>query len=203
MAVLALAGLLVIGYQFAAREENQKGSYTEEDAKTSRYELWRAARTMFEAHPLLGVGSRRFPEYAQQYAEISHDNKGKVAHNTYLDVASTTGLLGFGSFLMMLVSIYRVSRNQRLLRESDLTAALCIALYVGTLTIAFRALLDSKEYDWSFYYLGAIGICLATLQKQTAAAEPETEADPATRPAVLAGGRPMIYRSRGPRPSGS
>src|SRR6266850_631794 len=104
---VAIIGSVAITYQFNAREENQLGNYSAADAQNSRYELWRAARNMLVAHPILGIGSRRFKEFSQDYGEISHDNRGKVAHNTYMEVAADTGILGFGSFMLMLRGIFR------------------------------------------------------------------------------------------------
>ncbi len=54
--VVALVGLAAIGYQWAKRAENQQTGYTAETAEESREELWRAARIMVQAKPLLGVG---------------------------------------------------------------------------------------------------------------------------------------------------
>ena len=56
---MGLLGTIAVVHQFVAREANQAGQYTEADSETSRYELWRAARAVFVAHPVLGVGSRR------------------------------------------------------------------------------------------------------------------------------------------------
>src|SRR5207245_1506080 len=88
LGVFALLGAAAIAHQFAAREVNQGATYTEEQAKQERFELWRAARNAYLANPLLGVGSRRFNEFSRSYGEISHDDLGKVAHNTYLELAA-------------------------------------------------------------------------------------------------------------------
>src|SRR6201999_3697161 len=95
--VVALLGIGSVGIvvQFALREENQRGHYTAEDAKTSRYEVWRVARKIIEKHPLLGIGSGRFSEKARDFSELSHNNVGKVSHNTYLEVLTGSGLAGF------------------------------------------------------------------------------------------------------------
>src|SRR5262249_25463128 len=108
--IVMIAGAGAISWQYAARAANQGNDYTAEDAESSRYELWNAGENMILHHPLLGVGSQSFGEHAPEYAEISHDNRGKNAHNTFIEVTATTGLLGLGTFLMMLRSAIRELR---------------------------------------------------------------------------------------------
>jgi len=199
--VLALIGSVAVIHQFTAREENQRGLYTEADAANSRYELWRAARSMIVARPILGIGSRRFKEFSQDYGEISHDNRGKVAHNTYMEVAADTGILGFGSFMLMLRGIFRSVRGVRLGdARGDGLVEIRLATFISLCAIMFRSLLDAKAYDWSFYVLAVLGIATSILASRAAAHGEATEQQPAApsepprRPVVSA--RPMVYRQR-------
>ena len=173
--VLALAGAAAIGYQWAKRAENQGDRYTAADAEYSRFELWRAARKIFEAKPVLGIGSRRFPEYSRQYAEISHDNVGKVAHNTYLEVLTGSGLVGFVPFCLMIWWLVRELRRRPAASGPPWLEPTRLATLISLYAILFRALLDSKAHDWSFYTLCAIGLACTALHRQpSAAAAPET-----------------------------
>lgn len=162
---LGLIGTVVVVHQFVAREANQAGQYSEADSENSRYELWRAARAVFVAHPILGVGSRRFSEYASEYAPISHDNRGKVTHNTYLEVAADTGILGLTAFAFLLWSVYRPLRAARLaeLRGDGIMESQLAAL-ISFYTFAFRALLDAKVQDWSLYFLAVVAIATLALR---------------------------------------
>lgn len=196
---LGLVLLLAIGtagtvWQFAAREENQAGHYSLADSEGSRFELWRAARKIIEQHPLLGVGSGRYQEYARYYSELSHDNVGKVSHNTYLEVATGSGLLGLLAFVMMLWHIVRASTDRWRVAPSGVPPPLRIATQVCIWTIMFRAMLDAKTYDWSFYFLATIAIAIAALP----AAEPEPGTQAAGRASsVPANVRPVVYGRRG------
>jgi hypothetical protein len=120
---------------------------------------------MVKAHPFLGVGSHTFGEHSAEYEEISHDNRGKNAHNTFIEVAATSGLLGFGCFLMMIWSAIRELRKPRigeaLAWEEHTRKAALIAL----LTICFRAVFDAKPWDWSFYVLATIAAACGGLRK--------------------------------------
>jgi O-antigen ligase len=199
--LLALIGSVAVIHQFTAREENQRGNYTAADAENSRYELWKAARNMLVAHPVLGIGSRRFKEYSQDYGEISHDNRGKVAHNTYMEVAADTGILGFGSFMLMLHGIFRSVRGVRLGdARGDGLVEIRLATFISLCAIMFRSLLDAKAYDWSYYVLAVLAIATSILTSRAAAhgeateQQPVAPSEPPRRPVVSA--RPMVYRQR-------
>jgi putative inorganic carbon (hco3(-)) transporter len=194
---VAMIGSAAVAYQFAAREENQRGVYTAADAENSRYELWKAARNMIVAHPVMGVGSRRFHEFSQDYGEISHDNRGKVAHNTYIEVAADTGILGFGSFLLMLRGILRSSRGIRLSdARGDAVVEVRLATFISFCAILFRSLLDAKAHDWSFYVLAVLSIATATLAANTAAEQEEAAPIESGGKALMVSARPAVYRQR-------
>jgi O-antigen ligase len=187
--LLALASAAAIGWQWRARAINQGDTYTAEDAEISREELWRAGWAMFKSNPLLGVGSRRFGEYSTSYAEISHDNLGKNAHNTYFELAATSGLLGFVSFALMLRGMHRElsarACESAVAELVNLRTATRIALY----SIMLRALLDAKSWDWSFYLLCAIALASGALLREAASAAAANSDQPAL-PAGPAGATP-------------
>ena len=163
--LIAVMGVVGVGYQWAAREANQGDSYTAADAEYSRIELWKAGKNMVLSRPLLGIGSRRFGEFSEDYGEISGENRGKNSHNTYVEVVATSGLLGFIPFVLMLWSLIRglkssVSRNADEWLDMVIKATL-ISLYA----IIFRALFDAKAHDWSLYVLCVIGIACVSLQR--------------------------------------
>lgn len=195
--IFAALGVAGIVHQFAAREANQGATYSEEQAKWERFELWRAAGNAYLANPILGVGSRRFREFSQRYGEISSDDRGKVAHNTFLELAADSGTLGIGAFLMMLRGVFRSLRGARLVRSTDdgLTQT-HLAAWVSLWSILFRALLDTKEYDWSFYTLTVIVIVTSTLLARRGSQEQLSVSASPTAGAEPASVRPMIYERR-------
>lgn len=200
LVAMAALGTVVTVHEFAVRAEAGGALYTEADAANSRYELWRAAIAIFKAHPILGVGSDRFREVDSQYSEISHDNRGKVAHDTYLEVAADTGLCGlitFGAALWLMFRSYRGMRIEDATGDGLVEARL--AGFVSYCTILFRATLDAKVYDWSFYFLAVIAIAGAglaaerrNLQPQGADASAAGEAV-ASKPVSI---RPSVYGQR-------
>jgi len=159
------AGAAAISYQYIARAANQGNDYTAEDAETSRYELWRAGENMLKAHPFLGVGSRTFGEHSTEYEEISHDNLGKNAHNTFIEVAATSGLLGFGCFLLMIRGAIRETRKPRPGEDLVWESRICTATLIALATMCFRAMFDAKPWDWSFYVLATIAAACGGMWK--------------------------------------
>jgi len=161
-------GVAAVGYQYAARAANQGNDYTAEDAETSRYELWEAGGNMILHNPLFGVGSRTFGEHAPAYAEISHDNRGKNAHNTFIDAASTSGLVGVGAFIAMLIGALRELLRPVARIASPWEQNMRKATLIAILTMIFRAQFDAKEWDWSFYILCTIaGISGAMMKSRS------------------------------------
>lgn len=149
-----------IGYQWKMRAENQAGVYTYAESKDTRLQLWHAARVMIEDNPLLGVGSRSFGEHAKHYITLSHDDLGKNAHNTYLDIAATSGLTGLLCFMVMIWTAWKRLRlkPRKSGPPSDRLEAIRVAALITLFAILFRGLMDAKETDWSFYTLVAIAM---------------------------------------------
>ena len=164
--VLIVVGIAAIGFQWAKRAENQGSNYTAADAENSRYELWRAGGNLILDKPLLGVGSGLFNEYARVYGEISHDNRGKNTHNTYLEVLTGTGIIGFFIFSMMVIKLLKALHRPFLSHGPPLLDALRRATLISFYAILFRAILDAKPHDWSFFILCTIGLACVMLQRQ-------------------------------------
>jgi O-antigen ligase len=205
VASIVLVGILgagVVVHQWIARDENQAGNYSSDDAKNSRFELWRAGAKMIEAHPLLGVGSRRFGEFATDYSEISHDNLGKNAHNTIIEVFATSGVLGITTFIGMIVAILRSVRYRP--NMSKRYDALRMATQIAIVSILFRSMFDAKSYDWSYYTLAAIAVALAAIARQetveSAGQEPVPELARMPAEARANARRPNVYGTRALRP---
>jgi O-antigen ligase len=174
--VLAIVGAGAIGYQWAKRDATAT-TYTAETAESSRLELWRAARKMFLDRPLLGVGSRRFPEYSPQYEELSYDQRGKNSHNTLFEILATTGLFGFIPFVVMCWSLVRAMRSPTPATAPPVVGATSRAILIAFCTILFRGMFDAKTYDWSFYTLVPLAIACAMIR----APRDEEEQDPFAR----------------------
>jgi hypothetical protein len=74
---------------------------------TSRLQIWRPALKMVEAHPVWGVGLDTFKAAFPFYSGIEFNHidgmfvSSRTAHNEFLQLASTTGLVGFSAYLLV------------------------------------------------------------------------------------------------------
>lgn len=161
-----LCAPVVIVHQFIARDAGRTNDYTINEAQSSRFELWEAAGSMIKAHPLLGIGSHRFREFSSDYGEISHDNRGKVTHNTYLEIAAGSGLLGLTAFVVMawaaLAPLVRIRRQERDMNNS--LAHIRTATVIATSCFLIRANLDAKIFDPVIYTLLTLAVVGVRLQ---------------------------------------
>jgi O-antigen ligase len=184
LVVVGLIGLWGIQVQWQRRAA-ASSDYTAEDAETSRFELWRAAKNAFVAHPILGIGSNRFQEYARDYGEISHDNLGKNTHNTFIEVLANNGLVGFVVFLFFLRSIAREFRVKTDVFEDPRVDAMRLAGIVALYSFLFRGLTNAKPHEAGLYALAGIAGAYSYLRRQ-AEYEAELQAEAEYSEAVLA-----------------
>jgi putative inorganic carbon (HCO3(-)) transporter len=111
---LLVSGLClpVLLFLFAGRQT----SYDLEDRESSgqaRISLWSEGLEMFKENPILGIGYKQYAEEARQ-----------VAHNSYLHAYTELGVLGgtifCGIVLILALSLRRVARARRAIRDPDL-----------------------------------------------------------------------------------
>lgn len=129
----------------------------------SRVQLNRIALKMIAAHPLLGVGINTFVEEMWQY-----DMTGvtelfpEPVHNVYLLVASETGLVGLGLFLLLLASAFR--EGLQAVRTGDRFTSVCaIGLLAGFVVLAVSNVADEHlrtEVLYALFWL-LIGLVAA------------------------------------------
>ena len=74
-----------------------------EDTFGLRLKIWELGRKMIDDHPILGVGPGNFPQASQLYARGEILGRGLASHNMYINVASETGLVGLGVFLVLMI----------------------------------------------------------------------------------------------------
>jgi O-antigen ligase len=132
---------------------------------------------MIKTHPFLGVGSRSFGENSTSYGEISHDNLGKNAHNTFIEAAATTGLLGLLALVKMLLAALKELRRKITVQASDWELNTRKATLVALYTIIFRSLFDAKSWDWSYYVLISIALASSAMLKNRPALAPQGQVD--------------------------
>lgn len=83
-------------------ERLNSGTKTDEGTAEGRLFLWAAARNMWKAHPILGVGGGNFPHLVGEYQPkdfykpeyLEQDWSGTVTHSVYFQVLAEHGSVG-------------------------------------------------------------------------------------------------------------
>lgn len=93
--------------------------------------IWRDTLRMWQDHPVTGVGlgafHTEFPDYAQEDLRSKWPKKNYIvnyAHNEYVQTLAETGLIGFLSFMALLILFFR--RIRRLARSETVPLFLAV-----------------------------------------------------------------------------
>jgi O-antigen ligase len=114
--------------------------YTERTEQV-RIPVWKAAKRMFYAHPILGVGLGSMPIEYDEYmvAKVGAPTKEFVHHgfNVFADIGAEMGILGIGVFIWFIVAYTRhVLKYLVLIKDPFLgnmllaTACACVAVFI-------------------------------------------------------------------------
>jgi O-antigen ligase len=117
-----------------------------------RFSFYRAAWKMFLDHPISGVGTHNFINYANQYGAYGR----YVTHSTYLEILSGTGILGFIPFLLLLIHSWKkltIASNSQS-NFKDLLIC-CKASYVSIIISGSFISADTNKIFW--FLLALIG----------------------------------------------
>ena len=128
---------LVNNFEAAGRELNTET--TREGA--SRNEIWRASFKMFAAHPILGVGLGGYWIGITAYHNASGLMTPQEAHNDYLELLSSGGLIGFAVGVWFGVVVIR-DAYRNLLIDTGFMGAVRFGAVLGIAGVAAHSLVD-------------------------------------------------------------
>jgi len=124
----------------AASSEFSQGTATTREGAT-RNEIWRASLKMFAAHPILGVGFGGYWIGITAYHEASGIMTPQEAHNDYLEILSSGGVIGFAIAVWFAVTVIRLTRKN-LLVERGFRRAVRLGAVLGIAGVAAHSLVD-------------------------------------------------------------
>ena len=124
---------LVTG-EFTADVNSLRGGAT-------RNEIWAASWKMFTAHPIAGVGMGAYWAGITAYHDASGTMTPQEAHNDYLELLSSGGLIGLAIGVFFAIAVYRRAK-QNLMSENNLQRALCFAALLGLTGVMVHSLVD-------------------------------------------------------------
>ncbi len=126
--------------------------FENEHSATTRLEAWQAALNMIWDNPVCGVGIASFGPAFPYYSSA----EPRVAHNSFLEVAAETGVLGGILWLFIfLVFFASYKRNLKLLRQNRdrFFSMLNEALFISFSGFFVCSMFLSLEVYEIFYYL--------------------------------------------------
>ncbi len=142
--------------------------FIQEGNVPDRLSWWKSTLEMVENKPFLGFGLSTFRDVYNNYRRLDYTVPGpgevqdlitpEAAHNEYLNIAATQGLIGLISFLALLYFIFKPSKHHN---SEDFTLALSVKtalmVYLVQIFISFGVITTLTI----FYLLVGISISLA------------------------------------------
>jgi O-antigen ligase len=139
VAGVLLGTLWVGGDRLASNFENATRELSpSEAAGVSRNEIWRASLKMFAAHPITGVGLGGYWIGITAYHDASGLMTPQEAHNDYLELLSSGGVIGFAIGVWFAVQVIREARRNFLLEGSYMR----LGAILGIIGVAAHSLVD-------------------------------------------------------------
>ena len=114
---------------------------TELHEGSRRRDIWRASWLMFKAHPIAGAGLGGFWTELPYYHQASGVTTPQQAHNDYLEVLASGGLLGAALLIWFVVVLIKQARQSVRASEGFQRAAVLGAM-VGLVGVGVHSLVD-------------------------------------------------------------
>ena len=146
---------------------------------SGRTDIWKIGLRMLYDHPATGVGVGNFqsasPHYvlqpgATERAELIFAAVPRVAHNTYLGVASELGIVGFALFMVILVTCLgcMLAAARHWQRQGNASSeALARGVLLATLGMLVADFFISQMYTKLFWIMLALGPAILALARQS------------------------------------
>ena len=144
--------VMVGGDPLAGRVDSIAGELDRKtaDTFTLRPTIWRATWQLIKDHPLTGVGFGGYWIAITKYHVASGETTPQEAHNDYLELLASGGVIGVAIGIWFAVVLIKTARRKlRQLRSTDATdppgsfaAAVTLGALAGILTVAIHSLVD-------------------------------------------------------------
>jgi len=142
---VVLGSVWVGGDSLVSRLENVSGEISEEEVDSRlgerRLNIWRATWQLIQDHPIAGVGFGAYATVIPKYHDAAGEIVPQQAHNDYLELLASGGLIGlvlFGWFVITFIWHVR----KRLQSADAFRRAACLGALTGIFGVAVHSLLD-------------------------------------------------------------
>jgi O-antigen ligase len=131
----------------------------------SRNEIWRATLKLFAAHPLLGAGLGAYWIGITAYHDASGVLVPQEAHNDYLELLASGGVIGLAIGVWFAVTVIRLAKKN-LWSSTGFVRALRLGAILGIAGVAVHSL-----FDFGLHLLGNAVVFLTLIMMATAQIE--------------------------------
>jgi len=150
---------LVSNFEAARHELTTNTNDSSEGA--SRNEIWRATLKMFAAHPILGVGLGAYWIGVTAYHDASGELVPQEAHNDYLELLASGGVIAFALGVWFVFSVIDLARKN-LWSSSGFVRAARFGAVLGIAGVAVHSLVDFGLHLMSNAVVFLVLITIAT-----------------------------------------
>lgn len=131
-----VSNLSTVGEELAAQDAEAATRWN-----TRRVDIWRATWEMFKDHPVAGVGMGGYWVAIAQYHDASGEYTPQQAHNDYLELLASGGLVSSALFLCFLLFLLKRARAT-LHSEDAFRRAATLGALAGLFGVAVHSLFD-------------------------------------------------------------
>lgn len=128
---------------------------------TRRADVWRATWQLIKANPVTGTGIGGYWTAISSYNDSSGRSTPQQAHNDYLELLASGGIIGAALAAWFVFAFIRLSR-QTLRTGEPLRRAVCVGALIGLLGVALHSFLDFGLHITANALVFACLIVLAT-----------------------------------------
>jgi O-antigen ligase len=149
--ILALLGAMVVGVLWIGGEpltkrlETIQTEVSNEDADTGeggrRMQIWKASWKIFKDHPFTGIGFGGYWVAITEYYDVPGQKRPYQAHNDYLEVLVSGGVIGVTLGLWFLIALLKKIRETFRTKDAFRRAA-CLGALTGLFGVAVHSLVD-------------------------------------------------------------
>jgi O-antigen ligase len=114
---------------------------TEEHVGSRRRDIWRATWSMFKAHPIAGAGLGAFWAEVPAFHDASGASTPQQAHNDYLELLASGGILGAVLLIWFAVALIREARQNVRVSEG-FQRAVSLGAVIGLVGVGVHSIVD-------------------------------------------------------------
>jgi hypothetical protein len=132
----------------------------------NRFDYWSAAISMFNDHPIFGVGIDRFGEYYREYALQNQVVQGQIAdnaHSIYMQLLATGGLATFIPYVLLVIfiTIFGLTALVKANEHEKLIISGVFGIWLATIAINLVTV-DSLGVGVWFWVTGGVLIAISS-----------------------------------------